>query len=184
MSNFLIDPFSFAAAAPTAFDVSISADADDGHDSNGVWAGGGTTATVGFSISVFDAGFRFVLTIAAGSTITAGATLELNVLSRTASGGVTLLHGLRANDAGTWNGVGPATMSVTTASVGRTLGTVQLESFDVTAILQEIVDNHSGIGGHVSFGLLDNGSAAFNSSGIETRENAGVVPARLVGSFT
>lgn len=151
--------------------LAISANSEDGYDNNGSW--NASFHFLGnFLGAIRDGGCRFLGTASnplppQGATITAGADFQVGITFVGGSGSNVIVQGNDADDAGFWNGVGPATMPVTTANVTRTLGTVQRESFDVTTILQELVNRGSwvgGVGGHLAIGILDNGSGSSNSN--------------------
>lgn len=183
----LLDPvvlMTSGVPAPTAFDVDISDNDDDGEDTQFTWAV--TIARVGnVSFASRDAGFLFQLSIASGKTIV-DATLELNVTGVNTSGGIAKLHAWDTNDPADFDSTNrPSTVTLTTAFVARTLGTIQLESFDVKTIIQELIDGNGGTTS-IAFCLMDNGSPAIpaNNSRIEDLIDAAGTEARLHGSYS
>lgn len=170
---------SAGGGAPVELNLTITANADDGNDGNGTWNGNSATALIGVVIGTGDGGFRFTGVNIPSGAIIDSADFQVEVITVVGGGAAAIIQGQDVNNAAAWNGVGPATMAVTTANITRTLGTVQRESFDVKAILQEMVDGNGGIGENLAIGVLDNGSGAFEYSHIEALEHAGNNPATI-----
>lgn len=183
MGMFSSNVMLIGAGASVTLELVVAADIDDGADANGLWDGDDFFDVAGNNGPVSDCGFRFTgCNIPAGATIVS-AIFTIEITSVFTSPDI-IVHVQNVNNAGTWNGVGPATMAVTTANITRSPSGTGPEVFDVKTMVQEVVDGKSGIGGAIAIGVLDDASASFNAIFVDMRDSGSGDEATLVIEFT
>lgn len=128
-------------------------------------------------------GFRFTSVAVAQAAAIAIATLKLNVRTGGGYAGTGTIYGYDTNDSAAWSGttVRPSSAAKTSASTSVTAaGSTGIKSYDVTAIVQEIVDRAGWASGNdLSLFILHNVASGTAYTYFERFENAGTDEAVL-----
>lgn len=181
-------------ALPVTVDASINehiaTGADDGHERNGGWNGGGNDVVVG-TIAItstyrYDAGLRFqTINVPAGATISA-ATLTIYVNGWTGSSPFTAkLYADDVDDATAWSASNkPSGITKTSASASiPVIASVGAQSFDILAVVQEVLGRGGWASGNdIRFGIFRQGS--FDIFRFDAIEATGTNEAQLDITYT
>ena len=180
----LSEVVSYPVLIDPTVDYNITANGDNGFEYSGNF-GNSFYVKIGSGpgSSSWSGGFRFrSIIVPQGATITS-ATLTVNVTSNYNGGAIALLYGYDTDNSVIWSSYGsprPSNVAKTSASANIVQGSTGSRSFDVTSIIQEIV-NRGGwaSGNNLSLLTIDNNPISYQYTYIEDLSNAGTNEASL-----